>query len=595
MKLTDHLEEGLPPPPAPDWELREAPTSGTIEALLSELRLPESLCRVLAARGLGDPEEAKEFLRPRLDGLHDPELLRDAGRAADRILTAITRGETILVHGDYDVDGICAAALLTLWLRRLGAEVVPFVPHRIRDGYDLGEGGIEAAREAGAGLVVTCDSGIRAHDAVARLRAEGIDVIVTDHHTPGESLPPAHAVVNPSRSDCSYPDPGLAGAGVAYKLCQLLGRKRGIAAEELHPHLDLVALATVADLVPLRGENRILVRFGLKALRITGRPGLRTLMRVARIDPGTLDAGSIAFGLAPRLNAAGRLGAASDALRLLLTDDARVAAELAPALEEMNGRRRAEDRRTFEAIERQLAREFDPDRDRAVVVAGEDWHPGVIGIVASKVVERVYRPAVVIALGEGLARGSARSVPEVDLHRAVSGCAEHLERFGGHRQAAGLELRPERIGSFREALNREVQEQLDGRVPRPRLRADTPVRLEELTEELHHFLSYLGPFGVGNPRPVFWSRGVRLKGQGRIVGSRHLKLALDRGGGAPLDAIGFGLGDRIRPEAIGRGPVDLLFRLEDNEYRGVRALQAVCLDVRPAEQGLARRADSGVA
>jgi len=572
---------GLPPPPSPDWELPGVPDVITTKVLADGLSLPEPLCRVLVARGISTPEAARRFLRPRLDHLNAPNLLTDAGRAVDRILSALERDEIIFIHGDYDVDGVCSAALLTLWLRRLGGRVVPFVPHRLRDGYDLGPGGIEAAREAGAALVVTCDSGIRAHQSVARLRELGIDVIVTDHHAPGDTLPPAVAVVNPSRSDCDYPDPTLAGVGVAFKLCQLLGERRGLPLEELLPHLDLVALATVADLVPLRGENRTLVRFGLRALAVTARPGLRALMKVTGVDPEAIDAGRIGFVLAPRLNAAGRMGAASDALNLLLTDDEDEALALAKALDAENTRRRDEDRRTFEEIEARLATEYDPSRDFGVVIEGEGWHPGVIGIVASRVVERIFRPAVVIASSDGRGRGSARSVPQVDLFRAVEGCARHLARFGGHRQAAGMDLELARLEDFREAFNALVREQLGGRPPRPVVRGDAPIRIDEVSEELHHLLQYMGPFGIGNPRPVFWARGERLVDSPRIVGGRHLKVRLGRGRGS-LDGIGFGLGDRLRPDELGGGPVDLLFQLRDNEYRGVRSLQARLVDLRPS-------------
>ncbi|MEX0842796.1 MAG: single-stranded-DNA-specific exonuclease RecJ, partial [Gemmatimonadota bacterium] len=442
---------------------------------------------------------------------------------ADAIRTAIRRGETILVHGDYDVDGLCSTALLTLWLRRLGGRVTPFVPHRTRDGYDLGPAGVEAARRAGAGLIVTCDSGISAHDAVRSAGMSGIDVVVTDHHTPGSELPPAVAVVNPSRSDCDYPDASLAGAGVAFKLCQLLAGMRGLPEEELLPYLDLVALATVADLVPLRGENRVLVRYGLRALSETRRPGLLALMEVTGKTPASMDAGSVGFVLGPRLNAAGRIGDPMDALRLLITDDRVEAQALARVLEEANRERREEDSRTLEEALGRLRTTYDPARDLGVVVEGQGWHPGVVGIVASRVVERLHRPAVLIAVDGESARGSARSVPGVNLYDAVRECAPHLTRFGGHRQAAGMDLATGDIPAFRVAFNKAVTSQLGGEVPGPVLRVDGPLPLEEATEDLRHFLEYLGPFGIGNPRPTFVAGGARVSGGGRIVGGRHLK------------------------------------------------------------------------
>lgn len=569
----------LSPPPPAVWKLATEPSEAAVQALAEDLGLPPALCRVLVARGILEPTEARAFLRPLLDHLHPPELLADARKAAERILQAVDAGETILVHGDYDVDGVCSTALLTLWIRHLGGRVVPFVPHRLRDGYDLGEAGLQAAREAEASLLVTCDSGIVAHDAVIRAREMGLDVIVTDHHTPGTTLPPALAVVNPQRSDCDYPDDRLAGVGVVFKLCQLLARLRGRPLEELLPHLDLVAMATVADLVPLRGENRVLVRFGLRALEQTRRPGLQALIQVTGLRDRPIDAGRVGFVLAPRLNAAGRMGGASDALRLLLTDDPGEARELAGALETLNTERREEDRRTLEEALEKLAAHYDPAEDFGVVLRGEGWHPGVIGIVASRVVERIHRPVVLLAVQDGTARGSARSVPGVHLLEAVRGCARHLSRFGGHRQAAGMDLSAQEIPAFREAFNRQVREQLQGIPPRPVLRGDAPLSLSEATDELHHYLQYLGPFGIGNPRPVFWARELRPAGAPREVGRGHLKLRLADGGGE-LEAIGFDLARRLPPSRVSRGPLEALFQLRENEYRGVRSLQARLVDLR---------------
>ncbi len=574
----------LGPPPPPLWELAPEPSGATVGSLADALSLPPALCRVLVARGIHEPAEARSFLRPLLDHLHPPELLADARKAAERILEAVDGGEIILVHGDYDVDGVCAAALLTLWIRHLGGRAEPFVPHRLRDGYDLGRAGLEAARKAGAGLLVTCDSGIVAHDAVSRAREMGLDVIVTDHHTPGDTLPPAVAVVNPMRSDCEYPDDRLAGVGVVFKLCQLLARLRGRPLDELLPHLDLVALATVADLVPLKGENRVLVRFGLRALEQTRRPGLRALIRVTGLQGEAIDAGRVGFVLAPRINATGRMGSASDALRLLLTENPEEARELAEALDALNTRRQEEDRRTLDEALQGLAVRYDPDRDFGVVLQGEGWHPGVIGIVASRVVERIHRPVILLSIQDGMARGSARSVPGVHLLDAVRGCARHLTRFGGHKQAAGLDLDAGRIPNFREAFNRQVREQLQGRIPRPVLRGDAPLPLAEATDELHHYLRYVGPFGIGNPRPVFWARGVRPAGGAREVGRGHLKLRLADAAGE-LEAIGFDLARRFPPDRVNGAPLDALFQLRENEYRGVRSLQARLVDLRRAVRG----------
>lgn len=575
----------LPRPLRPRWELGAAPDPHRVQALAAELRLPPALCRVLVARGLGEGEAARTFLRPLLDHLHPSHLLTDAARAARRIFQAVEKGEGILVHGDYDVDGICSAALLTIWIRRLGGRAEAFVPDRIGDGYDLGPAGIERAEELEASLIVTCDSGIVAHDAVTLARARGIDVVITDHHTPGETLPPAVAVVNPNRSDCDYPDPGLAGVGVAFKLCQLLGEMAGLPESELLENLDLVALATVADLVPLTGENRVLVRYGLRVLQRARRPGIAALLEVTDVAAKDVDAGKVGFVLAPRLNAAGRMGSAMEALELLLVPDLARARVLARRLEELNTLRREEDARTLEEAMERLAEDYDPHRDFGVVVAGEGWHPGVIGIVASRVVERIHRPVVLLAMENGRARGSARSIPGVHLLDAVRAGGDYLLRFGGHRQAAGMDVETDRIPHFRELFNEAVRRQLQGVEPRPRARADVTLAIEEASEELLHFLQYVGPFGIGNPEPTFWAAGLEVAGRARIVGNGHLKLRL-RERGRELDAIGFGLGHEMPPERLGTGPVDVLFRLRTNEFRGVHSLQARLQDVRISRDGV---------
>jgi len=546
--------------------------------------MPEPLCALLVQRGLTEPEDAKSYLRPLLTDLHPASLLAGGKEAVGRILRAIDGGETTLVHGDYDVDGVSGTALLTRWIRRLGGDAVPFVPNRVRDGYDLGSAGLEAARKAGATLIVTVDSGIRAHDAVAEANASGIDVIVTDHHTPAETLPPALAVVDPNRADCEYPNKGLCGTGVAYRLCELMADERGIDHAELHGYLDLVALATIADVVPLDQENRTLVRFGLKALERTKLPGLRALMKQAGLEDGAPEAGQVAFRLAPRINAAGRMAEAITALELLMTEDPELAEELAGRLEKNNTDRREEEARTLEEALEALSSVYRPESDFGVVLAGEGWHPGVIGIVASRIVERIHRPTVLIAIRDGQGRGSARSISGFDLYGAVHACREYLGRFGGHRAAAGMDIAPERIEDFRHAFNAEARDRLDGQEPRPTIKPDLEIRLSEATEQLTGFLTYFGPFGIGNPTPVFVARDVELESPAREVGTGHLKLRLTQAGHS-LEAIGFGLVHRIPPESLGTSPLDLTFKLKIGRFRGRRQVEAHLLDVRPRGTG----------
>jgi len=568
-------------PPDPLWRFPDPPDPERVAELSVALGLPAAVCAILMRRGLAEADAAKSFLRPLLETLHDPETLADGPRAARRIALAIRAGETVFVHGDYDVDGICATALLTRWLRTLGAEVVPFVPHRTRDGYDFSASGLAAAVDSGARLIITADCGSLAHGTVEAANEAGIDVIVTDHHTVSEVLPAAGAVVNPQRPDCAYPDKRLCGAGVVYKLCELIGREMGADLEPLVSLLDLVALATVADLVPLEGENRVLVHFGLRRFADSQVAGIRALFAAGAVDPTAVTSGQLGFVIAPRINAAGRIGESADALRLLLTESATEAAALAGELDDLNTRRREEDSRTLEEAIDMLVGEFDPERDFGVVLAGHGWHPGVIGIVASRVVERVHRPVVMIALTEEGGRGSARSIPGFHLHEALSECSSHLERFGGHRQAAGMDVRADEVPAFREAFNAAARVRLAGDDLRPVLRPDLVVDLGDVDLQLVHWLRYLGPHGIGNAGPLFAARGLELDGA-RVVGSNHLKVTLTQARGR-LDAIGFGFMDRFDVEALGGARYDALFRLERNEWRGRVLPQAKLVDLRRSE------------
>lgn len=569
-------------PVLPRWLPRATPEPGVAEALVSSLSLPITVCRLLALRGFHDPEHAKHYLKPRLEELHDPFAFAGMDVAAERLTQAIRQGERILVHGDYDVDGICAATLYTRVLRACGAHVVPFVPHRITDGYDLSEAGVRAAVGAGATLILTGDCGIVAHDAIAAARSAGIDVIVSDHHTPGDRLPNAVAVVNPNRPDCSYPDKGLAGAGVAFKVCQAVAPQFGLQPPDLWYYLDLVALATIADLAPLTGENRALTRYGLKVLKDSRNPGLRALLQTAGLaDHATLAAGQISHVLAPRINAVGRMDNAARGVDLLMEDNEARALELAQGLEEENRTRQEVDRATLKQALELLAQDFDPEKQRAIVLAAPDWHPGVIGIVASRVVEVLHRPTVLIALSAdgSRGRGSARSIPAFHLYNALHSCAHHLDRFGGHKYAAGLEIQANRIPAFRDELQAYAYEHLTPDDLIPELDYDLEVRLPEANAELQRLLRHFGPYGVGNPSPVFIARGVNVASAPREVGDGHVKLDLHQDGGR-LSAIGFRMAAQVRELDVTRTAIDVAFQLQMNRWNGHETLQARLLDVR---------------
>lgn len=570
--------------PAPRrWVRRDTAPDDLVTALQRSLRIPEPLCRLLVIRGLDDDSDAKEFLKPRLEKSHDPFLLAGMDAAVERISTAIRRRERILVHGDFDVDGICSTALYTRVLQRLGADVVPFVPHRIAAGYDLGPAGLEAARAAGASLVLTGDCGIVAHQAVQEALASGIDVIVTDHHTPGPTLPPALAVINPRREDCPYPDKGLAGAGVAFKLCQALYRAEGLDEEELWYHLDIVALATVADLVPLTGENRIFTRFGLRVMEETRNPGLRALLESAKVRM-PLSAGQLGHQLGPRLNAVGRMDDANLGVRLLLTESPAEAASIAARLEEQNKLRQSVDRRTLEEALEILAGDYDPDSDYGLVIAAPGWHPGVIGIVASRIVELLHRPTIMISIDEatGRARGSGRSIRGLHLYETLADCADHLERFGGHSQAAGLEILPDRIEEFRRDFNDRVRERITPADLIAEVAIDLEIDLADVDHELYRMLRHFGPFGMKNPAPVFAAYDVGIVGSPRVVGDGHLKVVLGQRR-ARLDAIGFRMADRVEELGLPQNNVDVAFQIQENTWNGRTELQARIVDIRPAQ------------
>ena len=542
--------------------------------------LPEAVCRLLASRGYGDPDAAKRFLRPRLEQVEGAGTLHDAPRAVSRIADAIRAQETIFVHGDYDVDGMSSTALLTRVLRGLGAQhVVPFVPNRLTDGYDLGAAGVLAAREAGATLVVTCDCGTSAVAPVAELIAAGVDVIITDHHLPGSELPAAYAICNPRHPSCASTDKDLAAVGVAYKLALSLCDAMGVSPALAHRQLDLVALATIADVAPLRGENRVLVRYGLKLLAETTHPGLRALLRSSGLDAKPLTAGRVGFVLAPRLNAAGRIADAKLGLRLLLAEREDEANVIARELEELNRARQELDRRVLDEAMRQV--ESPHMRDRfAHVLHHDGWHAGVIGIVASRIVEQTARPAVLVAVDQGIGKGSGRSISAFDLHSALGECRDLFVRYGGHRAAAGLTMSAEQLPNFVERFDAVAQSRMSADDLTPELRVDLDVPIDAIGDDLEKLLKHFEPFGIGNPAPMFRTAGVRLSAPPKRIGSDGLRLSFDMARGS-IDGIGWGLAPRASLFDVSRA-VDVAFRLERDEYRGVSRLQLRVADARPS-------------
>jgi single-stranded-DNA-specific exonuclease len=552
------------------WAVAPQPDRAKVEALAAALRLPPALAALLIQRGHGSEEAARSYLRPLLSDLSDPYRLAGMTEAVDVIAHSVKAGQRIMVHGDYDVDGQCSSALLTRALRVAGADVVPFLPHRLRDGYDFGPAGLAAAKAAGAALIITCDCGITAMDTVRSAREAGIGVIVTDHHLPGAELPPALAVVDPQRADDTSGANDLCGTGIAFKLVQALVPALGLPANLAFHLLDLVALATVADVVPLQGENRILVRHGLKLLAESRWVGVRALVEATGLTGKEVVARHLGFVLGPRLNAAGRVADATDGLRLLLSDDPTESAELAKRLEGLNIERQALDQRILDEALEQVERTGDPERDASFVLAGEGWHPGVVGIVASRVVERYGRPTFLIAFDGEIGKGSGRSTSRFDLHAALLSCGDLLERYGGHRMAAGLTIQRDRLEAFRGRFGDIARETLAPEDLGPEQRVDLEVGLHEVTRDLERLCRYLEPCGQGNSSPVFGVRGVRWTNRS-VVGSGHLKGMLDDGN-CKVSVIGFQWADRV--PWLGDDLVDAAFRIECNEWNGTSTLQA---------------------
>lgn len=563
---------------APRWRVAPAPDPEAAASLAAALSLPLPLAKLLVQRGYAEEARARAFLRPTLDALAEPLTLAGMVDAVAIIRRAVAAGSPILVHGDYDVDGQCATALLTRALRLAGATVHPFVPHRTTDGYDFGAAGLAEAERVGAGLILTCDCGTNAIDAVASAKAAGRLVIITDHHLPGPVLPAADAIINPQRADDQAGLGMMCGTGIAFKLVQALVEPLGLPASLPLHLLDYVAIATIADVVPLVGENRILVKHGLRLLQESRWAGLRALLAQCDLAGKTVRAGQVGFTLAPRLNAVGRIADAKDGVRLLLLDDEREAASLAATLDRLNRERQALDQQIQDDAMALVESEYaDPTLHPAIVLAGEGWHPGVIGIVASRVVERYGRPTFLIGLDGAVGKGSGRSIEGFDLHAALTACGDLLTRYGGHRMAAGLTIPSDQVAAFRERFVGVARAQLTVDDLGPTQRVDLELPLGEVTDELERLGRHLEPCGMGNAAPVLGARRVRLQGS-RTVGEKHLKTSL-AADGRVVDAIAFGWADRAA--GFADALVDVAFRLERNEFRGVSSLQARVLALAP--------------
>ncbi|GAA3408262.1 single-stranded-DNA-specific exonuclease RecJ [Paenibacillus hodogayensis] len=561
--------------PKAKWNIGAA-DGAAADVLGKALKLHPIVAKLLAARGLTDIAEAERFLKGEKDHFHDPFLLHGMDLAVARIREALDRGEKIRVYGDYDADGVSSTALMTHLLRRLGADFDTYIPHRANEGYGLNLRAIERAKESGVSLLITVDTGISAREQVAYAAELGIDVVVTDHHEPPELLPEAAAVLNPKKPGCPYPFKQLAGVGVAFKLAHaLLGE----------PPLDLLeiaAIGTVADLMPLLGENRSIVKLGLARMQKSGFVGVQALLDAAGITDKEVTATHLGFSLAPRINASGRLDHAGDAVTLLTTNDREEAEQIAASLDELNKERQ---RLVEDMTKEALSLIGDDKPDKVIVVAREGWNVGVIGIVAAKLLERYYRPAIVLAIDPdtGLAKGSARSIPGYDMYRALTCCAGLLDHYGGHQAAAGMTVHRDKLPDFRESLNRLADEWLDDEQLVPVLQADALFTLEDVTVDCIRQIEALAPFGMGNPAPKFVLNGLQVT-EKRTLGKdrQHMKLLVGRPeepAAAGVEALGFGRGAQLE-HISATARIDILGELGINEWNGVRRPQIVIQDLR---------------
>lgn len=546
------------------WIIAEPPDAGIVAALAKDINVPESIAKVLVYRGITDYDRAKEYFRPSLTQLHDPFLLDGMDVAVARIRKALENNEHMFVFGDYDVDGTNGAAMLYLFLRGRGGNVDYYIPDRLTEGYGISRQGIDRAMELGVTVFLAVDCGITAVDQIEYASEKGLDVIICDHHEAGQTLPKALAVLDPIKPGENYPFKFLSGCGVGFKLIQGLARSMGD--ESLvTPFLDFVTLASTADIVPLIGENRVLVKIGLQSINTAPRPGIKALIESAGLRPGSITTGQIVFALAPRINAVGRLGDATRAVRLLTCEDPEEARSLAQVLEEENRNRRRIDEDTFIDAQ-QLAEEcLDLDTDPAIVLHQEHWHPGVVGIVASRMVERYYKPSIMMATVDGVAKGSARSVTGFDIYEALKRCEGKLLQFGGHKYAAGVTVDLSRVEEFRTAFNAAVKELMKEEFKTPEIRIDLEITLSEITPWFIKLLREFAPFGPNNTRPTFLTRNLEVTGNPRIVGRNHLRFRV-RQNGVVFDAIGFGLAEHLPRIPVGRRDLDCVYTVEENEW-----------------------------
>lgn len=560
------------------WTLQPKPSPEKVKALATELKVDELIAMLLVQRGIETYEAARQFFRPSLADLHDPYLMKDMDKAVARIETAMANTENILVFGDYDVDGTTAVSLVSSYLKSFYPNVATYIPDRYNEGYGVSYQGIDFADDNGFTLIIALDCGIKSIDHVAYAKTKNIDFIIGDHHRPGDTLPEAVAVLDPKRVDCDYPYDELCGCGVGFKLIQALAQNRNQTVEELVPYLDLVATAIAADIVPMTGENRVLAKFGLDVINSSPRPGIKALIQ--NVKKKTLTITDVVFIIAPRINAAGRIKHGNEAVALLTEYDLDQAEFFASEIEQHNSARKDLDKLiTAEALSQITAN--DETKRFTTVVYQENWHKGVIGIVASRLTETYYRPTIVFTKSGDKLAASARSVKDFDIYNALEACAEHLEQFGGHMYAAGMTLKEENYAAFKEAFESTVEETIHTDLLTPEIAVDAEINLTDINEKLIRILNQFEPFGPQNMTPVFMTKGLKDSGYAKGIGADedHLKLYVKQNNSPGFGAIGFGLGKKL-DVVKNQQPFDAVYCIDENEFNGKVSVQLRLKDLR---------------
>ena len=558
------------------------PEKQRVDSIRKIFRTSEIIATVLANRKIQHLDSANLFFNPSLDMLHDPFLMQDMDKAVERVLKNIKSGKPIMVFGDYDVDGTTGAASLFCAFQKFGADVSYYIPDRAEEGYGLSFQGIDVAKDNNINLIITCDCGINAFEQVDYANDKNVDIIITDHHTTDITLPNAFAVLNPKRKDCNYPFKGLCGGGVAFKLITAIGNELNIPLTDYEEILPFITLGTAADIVPIKDENRAIVYYGLSMLNQLKKPGLKTLLELAGLK-GNITVGQLVFSVAPRINAAGRLGDANRAVELLVTDDVHRARILSKELDEENKRRQFIQQTVVDEALLKVNAEADLKNEHALILANEGWHHGVVGIVASRIKEEFNRPTIIIALENGVGKGSARSIPGFDLYEALSACQQHLSGYGGHPMAAGLTVSSNKLGGFKKAFIRIANEQLTKEDLQPKLTLDSEMSLQDITPRFMGFLDKLSPYGPGNMRPKFAIRNVDIDGAPKVIGKtgEHLRFKIKQGLKS-FQAVGFGLSSKYELLITGQ-PVDIACVVETNEWQGNTTIQLNVRDIKRAK------------